>query len=274
MTINAVLTRLVLSSPQPEQMANFYGQAFDYDVNGTADEYRCEGEARSLWIRRGAPNRLLQSHFAFADAATLERYLAGLRSRNVPFGYDSVDRKLFVVANDPEGREIWFGHADRPPAAAHGKQRPARLQHYAVRTPTPQRLVDFYVNGLGFTISDLVRDDNGDLTAAFLRTDGEHHTLAIFRAAQMRFDHFSCETPDWHCLRDWADHMAARSVKLVWGIGRHGPGNDTFFMVHDPDANLAEISSELEICAEGRPIGAWPHRMETLNQWGVAIMRS
>ncbi|MCM3879724.1 MAG: hypothetical protein ND807_06430, partial [Vicinamibacterales bacterium] len=79
---------------------------------------------------------------------------------------------------------------------------------------------------------------------------------------------------NWYNLRDWADHMGARAVKLVWGIGRHGPGNDTFFMVHDPDNNLAEISSELETCAEDRPIGSWPHRMETLNKWGIAIMRS
>jgi catechol-2,3-dioxygenase len=84
----------------------------------------------------------------------------------------------------------------------------------------------------------------------------------------------SCETRDWNALRDWADHMSQRSTKLVWGVGRHGPGNDTFFMVHDPDGNLVEISSDLESCAEDRPVGSWEHRMETLNLWGVAIMRS
>jgi hypothetical protein len=45
-------------------------------------------------------------------------------------------------------------------------------------------------------------------------------------------------------------------------------------MVKDPDGNLAEISAELEVCAPDRPVGLWPHRPETLNQWGVAIMRS
>jgi hypothetical protein len=151
---------------------------------------------------------------------------------------------------------------------------PARLQHYAVRHPTPQTLVDFYANEVGFVVSDLVRDAAGDLTAAFLRTDSEHHAFAIFRAPEKRFDHMSCETQDWTTLRHWADYMAQRSVKLVWGVGRHGPGNDTFFMVHDPDSNLAEISSDLEICADDRPPGLWEHRMETLNLWGVAIMRS
>jgi hypothetical protein len=45
-------------------------------------------------------------------------------------------------------------------------------------------------------------------------------------------------------------------------------------MVKDPDGNLAEVSSDLETCAPGRPIGIWPHRPQTLNQWGVALMRS
>jgi hypothetical protein len=68
--------------------------------------------------------------------------------------------------------------------------------------------------------------------------------------------------------------MAEVGVDLAWGIGRHGPGNDTFLMVKDMDGNLGEISSDLEVCAPGRPAGEWPHRPQTLNQWGVAIMRS
>ena len=150
----------------------------------------------------------------------------------------------------------------------------ARLQHFAVRSPAPQALVAFYVDHLGFTLSDRVLDAEGDLSAAFMRTDSEHHAFAIFRAPAVRFDHFSCEAPDWHSLRDWADHMAEVGVDLAWGVGRHGPGNDTFLMVRDPDGNMGEISCDLEVCEAGRPEGVWPHRPQTLNRWGVAIMRS
>lgn len=274
MTMHARLKRLVLSSPQPDEMAQFYRHAFDYEVKGTGDEYCCEGNGRSLWIRRGEPNQLLESHFAFADAASLDRYSAELRGRGVPYQHKHIAGELCISVRDPEDREICFGHDTPTDNETTSKPPAARLQHYAVRTPAPQKLVEFYASRLGFTISDLVRDDTGDLTAAFLRTDPEHHALAIFRAPQCRFDHFSCETRDWNDLRDWADHMSSRAVKLVWGIGRHGPGNDTFFMVHDPDANLAEISSDLERCTDNRPVGSWKHRMETLNLWGVAIMRS
>jgi catechol 2,3-dioxygenase-like lactoylglutathione lyase family enzyme len=277
MTINAVLQRLVLASPQEEQLASFYGRAFDYQVTVTAGEYRCEAPGRSLWLRKGAANQLLASHFVFSHADSLNRYVTQLQTRGAAYGEKELNGASFLMVHDPDGREVWFGAADSysaPVAGATNPARPARLQHYALRSPTPQTLVDFYANILGFTVSDLVRDDAGDLTAAFLRTDSEHHALAIFRAPERRFDHFSCETSDWNALRDWADYMGRNSVKLAWGVGRHGPGNDTFFMVYDPDGNLAEISSDLELCAEDRPVGLWKHRMETLNQWGIAIMRS
>ena len=53
-----------------------------------------------------------------------------------------------------------------------------------------------------------------------------------------------------------------------------GPGNDVFFMVRDPDGNLAEISAEIEVCAPERPEGIWPHEQRTLNLWGMALMRT
>lgn len=274
MTINAVLRRLVLSSPQPSELARFYSHAFDYQAAYDADECRCEAQGRSLWIRRGAANQLQESHFVFPTDEAWRDYAAQLEARRVSYRTSRLDDGAALVVSDPDGRDICFAVARSSDDVTMSSPRPARLQHYAVRTASPQKLMEFYVERLGFTLSDLVRDDAGELSAAFLRTDHEHHALAIFRAPEARFDHFSCETSGWLELRDWADHMASRSVRIVWGIGRHGPGNDTFFMVHDPDGNLAEISSDLEVCVDDRPVGFWKHRMETLNQWGVAIMRS
>lgn len=273
MTIDAELRRLVIASPDVARLASFYDSTFDYRSLRVGDEAHCEAADRSLWIRPGPVHQLLESHFAFHDAHALDRYVAGLERRGVAFRRYEAAGDAGVRVEDPEGRGVCFFAA-----AAAGSQpvaRPSgRLQHYAVRTPVVKPLADFYETSLGFVVSDLVRDDAGDLSAVFLRTDSYHHALAIFRSPERRLDHFSCETGDWNELRDWADRMAAHSVPLAWGVGRHGPGNDTFFMVLDSDGNLVEISSDLEHCAEDRPVGLWKHRRETLNLWGVAIMRS
>ena len=135
-------------------------------------------------------------------------------------------------------------------------------------------MVDFYADKLGFTVSDRVRDAGGVLRACFMRSDLEHHSLAIFRAPEARLDHHSYETGNWGDIRDWADHLARKDIPIVWGVGRHGPGDDLFFMVRDPDENLVEISAEIEQCAAERPAGLWPHAERTLNVWGNAILRS
>lgn len=139
-------------------------------------------------------------------------------------------------------------------------------------------MVRFYSESLGFAISDNVRtaagEDAGDLRACFLRTDPLHHALALFKSPVAGFDHQAFESPSWEHLKQWADHMAAERIEIAWGVGRHGPGNDTFFMIRDLDQNLVEISAELEVCLPTRPAGEWKHEERTLNLWGKAILRS
>ncbi len=274
MPIDATLARLVLTTPQPQVMAEFYQRAFAYDVQLVDATWRCEGPSRSLWLRPGPAQRLAESHFSVSDAAALDRLAARMRAAGVErIAHGDASAKGFSV-QDPDGRRLCFAVAPDRPVAPGSEPLQARLQHYAVRSPAPERLAQFYIDRLGFTPSDWVRDAAGDVTAVFLRTDAEHHALAIFRAAEARFDHFSCETRDWNSVRDWADELARRGVLLAWGVGRHGPGNDTFLMVADPDGNMAEISAELEICSDDRQPGLWPHHPQTLNRWGQAIMRS
>ncbi len=268
-------------------------KAFAMHVEGSPVDVLCTGNDRSLRLLQGPAGQLRGATFHCSDASvlnTLRSSLQACRIAPIDEGEDS------IAVCDPEGRQLRF--TLRPLPQSHSQSHsqsqsqshpqpnsqshfdaglippPARLQHFAVRTPEPEALLSFYTNGLGFLLSDRVEDETGRLTAAFLRADEEHHVLAIFRAASIQFDHFSCETTDWTALRDWADRMAGSGHELAWGIGRHGPGNDTFFMVRDPDGNMAEISAELEICRPGRPVGVWPHRPSTLNRWGVAIMRS
>ena len=86
-------------------------------------------------------------------------------------------------------------------------------------------------------------------------------------------DHHSYEAGEWDTIRDFADHFAARDIRLMWGPGRHGPGNNLFIFIEDPDGNWIEVSAELEVIRD-RPVKHWPHGERTLNLWGNAILRS
>lgn len=71
-----------------------------------------------------------------------------------------------------------------------------------------------------------------------------------------------------------SDDLAARGIGLVWGPGRHGPGNNLFIMVRDPDDNLIEFSAELEVISNDRPARVWPQAESTFNLWGSASLRA
>lgn len=275
----AVLDHLQLSSPQPEALARFYAQAFGMAARQQGETWICSGPGRALALVQGPANRLSHAALRFEDeaawAALRERIPAPLREAAPQAAL--LDVSAYAV-RDPDGNRIVF--ALRPagissPATESPAATPAAyLQHFALRTTSPQRLMEFYTGVLGFALSDEVRDAEGVLRACFVRSSHLHHVLAIFMSPEARYDHQSFEAHDWLALRDWADHMGAQKLPLVWGVGRHGPGNDAFFMIADPDGNLAEISTEIEVCAPERPAGLWPHEQRTLNLWGNAIMRS
>jgi hypothetical protein len=70
------------------------------------------------------------------------------------------------------------------------------------------------------------------------------NSLAAFRAPKAGGDHHAYETTGWGDVEYWADHMASLNIKLWWGPGRHGPG-DNLFMVGSGRSEV-EISAELE----------------------------
>lgn len=272
--IGAHLDHLVVESDNPERLAAFWSDLLGMESSPIANEaWLCTGDKRRLVIAPGARQKLSCAAFHFADRAALEAHRARLVAAGLAPATSSspLHAESGYSVRDPDGNTVSFGLPDGPHAAG---PLPARLQHVGIRTLDPDPMVDFYADKLGLMVSDRVQDDKGVLRAAFLRADPEHHTVAIFRAPDARLDHMSFDTDDITRLRDWADRMGKKRVPIFWGVGRHGPGNDIFFMVKDPDENLLEISTELEVCGPERAMGIWPNEQWTLNQWGPAIMRS
>ncbi len=265
MTLGATLNHLHLQSPDPKRCSEFYANTYAMDISETDGAWLCEGNGRKVVWSEGAIGVLKHAEFHFIDDAAWDRFCN--KHRHDP------SEKMTTV--DPDGNRFVFAQPDRSfeQHQISADLPRAYLQHFAIRTPDVAKLVEFY-EAVGFVVSDRVFDDTKRLKACFMRTSELHHVMAIFEAPVACFDHQSFETHDWHGLKVWADHMASKRIEIVWGIGRHGPGNDVFFMVRDPDGNLAEISAEIEVCAPDRPAGIWPHEERTLNVWGKAIMRS
>lgn len=280
MTLRATLCEVSLATPSPQILTDFYRQALGYRF--AEDGHGRIGTARDRRLRvvQGAAKGFDYAAYAVASADDLQ----ALRDRTTGAGallsespWPGFAGPVLRVA-DPDGNLFLFGLPDSAGAGAVWEDpvasRAARIQHVVFASTDPRRLLEFYVKVLGFVLSDEVLDEKGVLRTAFVRCSHEHHSLAVFHAPTNRFDHHCLETSDWGLIRDWADHFAADHIRLQWGPGRHGPGNNLFIFVHDPDGNWVEISAELEIVASDRPVKIWPHEERTLNTWGKGLLRS
>jgi len=269
----ARLHHLRRDSPQPERLARFYGELLGDRVAPLPDaSWLVAGRGRQLVVGKGDAASVPYFALQMQDAAHLEGYRKKL-SGSEGFSSPLLEKNAYAVT-DPDGRKVVFGI---PKETVGEDGLPGRLQHFVCATERLPQMLEFY-RDLGMVESDrVIEGENATadaLSAVFLRSDPEHHSFAAFRAPQSRPDHHCYETNGWLDIRDWADRMASLRVPLWWGPGRHGPGNNLFFMIEDPDGHKVEFSAELELMPREMPHRTWPHEQRTLNLWGSAWMRS
>lgn len=272
---SAYLHHLHLTSPDPSRLAAFYADTMDMAVEpALSGTILVRGPGRRLLLSHGPARTLRHAGFAVRDADALAKLRAhagaqGLTPADVEVG--PLMSSAFGVT-DPDGNVIAFGLASGEEPA---QRRPLRgpLQHLTLATRDVGAIEAFYAGKLGFGLSDRVVRDDGKVMTSFMRGNHEHHNLACFLQDRQGIDHHSYEAGEWDRIRDWADHFAARGLSLLWGPGRHGPGNNLFIFIEDPDGNWIEVSAELEVIHD-RPVQHWPHAERTLNLWGRAIMRA
>ena len=272
---SAYLHHLHFASPQPERLASFYGEAMDMEVSGPANGlWVAKGPHRQILFSLGEARKLIAAGFAVRDVEALE----GLRARAAEKGLKQTEATAFFFdagafqVYDPDGNAIVFGLSKRE-VQAQPKRIRGPIQHLTLASRDLAAIENFYSSGLGFGVSDRVLNHEGKVMTVFMRGNHEHHNLACFFQDRQGVDHHSYEAGEWDTIRDWADHLATKNISLMWGPGRHGPGNNLFIFLVDPDENWIEISAELEVVHD-RPVKAWPHEERTLNLWGHGKLRA
>lgn len=264
---------LHLTSPDPAALARFYADTMDMRAEPAEDGWLVRGPARRLLISAGKALGVGHVGWGVRDADAL----AGLRERADrekleprPFRSSLLGPGAFSVI-DPDGNVMAFGYApqDEPRKGLRGP-----LQHVTFATQEIERFQSFYADGLGFAVSDyVVRETDNKVMTVFMRSNHEHHTLGVFFQNRTGLDHHSYEAGTFDALKDWCDRFGDRHIKLDWGPGRHGPGNNLFAFITDPDGNWIEISAELEVVYD-RPVKTWKHEERTLNLWGPSRLRA
>ena len=269
------LHHLEIQSSNPERLSNFYSNIMDMKIDKlSSDKFLCDGPSRKIIITLGKNKTLNHAGMVCRNENNLNGFKDFLNQKELKlkdYNSELYKRGSFSV-EDPDKNVLCFGVLkDKNTASLNGIHAP--LQHLTFASEDVVSFQNFYENKLGFQVTDRVVKNNGELATCFTTSNHEHHTIACFKSSKKGMDHHSYEAGDWNHIKGWCDHFASNNIKLMWGPGRHGPGNNLFVFIEDIDGNWIEISAELET-VHGRPVKNWPQEERTLNLWGNAIMRS
>ncbi|HWM97768.1 MAG TPA: VOC family protein, partial [Streptosporangiaceae bacterium] len=126
--------------------------------------------------------------------------------------------------------------------ARSGAVRPRRLGHAVLGTADLAASKAFFVDGLGFRVSDYISD-----RGAFLRCSGDHHNVLILAAPVPFLHHTSWEVDDVDEIGRGATAMLeGHPERHVWGLGRHHAGANFFWYLCDPAGNFSEYFSDMD----------------------------
>ncbi|GAA2211997.1 VOC family protein [Nonomuraea monospora] len=143
--------------------------------------------------------------------------------------------------------------------------RPRKLGNVTIGSPVHEAGVRFFVEGLGFRVSDRVPG-----MTTFLRCSADHHNLTIQKTPVAMLHHTSWQVDDVDEIGRGATAMLAGDpARHVWGLGRHHIGSSFFWYLKDPAGNFTEYYADMDRIADDR---RWTPRDWTgargLYSWG------
>lgn len=147
---------------------------------------------------------------------------------------------------------------------------PRRLGHVNYLTSDAKRVSDWYLNVLGFHVTDWIGDG-----AVWLHIDARHHVLAFLDKGYPHIHHIAYELVDWGEMRVALDHIAKHGRFTTWGPLRHGMAQNlaTYWRMWEEE-HFIEIYCDMQVLdADHQPV-VHPDNAYSSNTWGVLPPRS
>ncbi len=269
--------------PNPSDLAAAYGQI---GLVGDQDRWGTRDRPDQIRIVE-APYRQLRS---MRIGCENEGDLLALRQRLTSLGVEAEELPGQVSCLDPSGHwrivvEVAAPSSlSRSPSRVHNRpgergriatradvvteptpRPPRRLGHVVLGSPDPLGTAKFFLEGIGFRMSDQVA---GLLT--FMRCSSDHHNLLIQPAPVPYLNHYAFEYDDIDAVGAAASrYLEGQEDRHVVGLGRHVIGSNVFWYVNDPCGTMVEFFSDMDDIPED---AAWEPRVDweisRFSSWG------
>ncbi|GLV55771.1 oxidoreductase [Dictyobacter sp. S3.2.2.5] len=245
----------------------------------------CGIDHHSVILTPATENRLhhvafqLDQSVSLSDAAR-QLHEAGIESELMSDAQPGIPELLQI--SDPDSNLIQLYANTEHVSSGFGGTGivPVKLGHVAMYVSDVKKVVAFYQQALGFRVSDWLED-----FFVFMRCTIDHHTMNFLQSKRKNeMFHVAFELRDWAQVQSACDWLNKHHLPLAWGPGRHGIGHNIFTYHYDPDHNLVELFTEIDILSnedvgyfEPRPWHedfpqepkVWKDSPEAVNKWGV-----
>ena len=143
---------------------------------------------------------------------------------------------------------------------------PQKISHIVMHSPDHKAAVQFFVDVLGFKVSDWLGDFMG-----FLRCNEWHHRIA-FLPGPPCLNHVAYDVLSVDDMMRGISRLRKQDVDIKWGPGRHTAGNNTFSYFVTPNGFAVEYTSELEQVDDA----TWEAKVhvpgpQVMDQWGTGV---
>jgi catechol 2,3-dioxygenase-like lactoylglutathione lyase family enzyme len=281
------LSSITIGVPNVEDTCRYYAE-FGLTRNGTNFSTRDSDE--QLRIVESPTRRLIELRIGVDDADDVARVsdqLSGLgvateRDRTSVTAVERHSGARVVVkvlprlTQEPASIQPTNGpgYTQRPNGRAPGilRQmpiRPRKLGHVVIGTPDAAASQRFFVDGVGFKMSDQVRG-----VAAFMRCSTDHHNLLLQPAPVAFLHHTSWQVDDVdEVARGAMTMLDGHPERHVWGLGRHFIGSNFFWYLRDPAGNFSEYYSDMDSITDDQlwTPGMWEPSLRALYAWGPDV---
>ncbi|WP_231949522.1 catechol 2,3-dioxygenase [Alloactinosynnema sp. L-07] len=119
--------------------------------------------------------------------------------------------------------------------------RPPRMDHMLITTEEVGDSTRFYMDVLGFRITEQLLDGNGHQLGTWLERSHSPHDLAVVHGANGGLHHFAFWLDEWDDVRDAADVLAYNGIQLDVGPTRHGITRGSTIYFFDPLGTRNEV---------------------------------
>ena len=271
------ITHVELAVPDLDAGRDFYRE-FGLDEVSPGELAPARG-GRQLRLDRASKRGLVELGLGVDAGLDISRLQARLSALDA---VSQRDGDTLRVVEPATGLRVWLTVAPRIPplttkprdlSEQRGARRvdprdrptPGKLGHVVIASSDAPSTQRFFVEGLGFRVSD--RLANG---AAFLRCSRDHHNLLVQPGPRYFLHHMAWELPDV----DTVGRAGMRMTNLnpdhhTWGLGRHLIGSNYFWYLRDPAGNFAEYYSDMDVIQDDDNWQAGDHRVrDSFMSWG------